>query len=92
MKKIVNISIFALLLLVFGSFMFTFQVRQDQVAFRSTFGGEPKIINEPGLYLKLPWPFQKVFEFDKRVYLEQTDYMQVDSQGSAVMVELYFDG
>ena len=90
MKKIINIVIFGLLLLIFGSFMFTFQVRQDQVAFRSTFGGEPKIINEPGLYLKLPWPFQKVFEFDKRVYLEQTDYMQVDSQGSAVMVELYF--
>jgi len=90
MKKTINLIIFGLLLLIFGSFMFTFQVRQDQVAFRSTFGGEPKIINEPGLYLKLPWPFQKVFEFDKRVYLEQTDYMQVDSQGSAVMVELYF--
>lgn len=90
MKKTINIIIFGLLLLIFGSFMFTFQVRQDQVAFRSTFGGQPKIIDQPGLYLKLPWPFQKVYEFDRRVHLEITDYTQLDSRKSAVAVELYY--
>ena len=42
MKKTINIIIFGLLLLIFGSFMFTFQVRQDEVAFLSTSGSASK--------------------------------------------------
>jgi membrane protease subunit HflC len=91
MKKTINIVIFGMLLLIFGSFMFTFQVRQDQVAFLSTTGGEPKIITKPGLYFKFPRPFQKLYEFDNRVHLEITEYTQMDSKsGSSVMLELYF--
>ena len=56
MKKTVNIVVFALLLLIFGSFMVTFQVRQDEVAFVETNGQTGEPINEPGLKFKLPWP------------------------------------
>ena len=57
MKKTVNIVVFALLLLIFGSFMVTFQVRQDEVAFVETNGQTGEPINKPGLKFKLPWPF-----------------------------------
>ena len=90
MKKTINIVVFGLLLLIFGSYMFTYQVRQDQVAFLSTFGGKPRTIKEPGPGFRLPWPFQKLEVFDKRVHLETTEYVEIASQGSGVMVQLYY--
>ena len=91
MKKTINIVIFGLLLLIFGSFMFTFQVRQDEVAFLSTGGGEPKIYDQAGLKLRLPWPFQQLYKFDQRIHLETTEYEEMSGQNqSAVVMQLYF--
>ena len=91
MKKTINIVIFGLLLLIFGSFMFTFQVRQDEVAFLSTGGGKPRIYDKPGLKLRLPWPFQQLYKFDQRVHLETTEYEEMTSQNrSSVVMQLYF--
>jgi modulator of FtsH protease HflC len=62
-----------LLLLVFLMLLFCYQVRQTEVALITTFGKPTRTLNadpekpEPGLYLKLPWPVQKVQKFDKRV-------------------------
>jgi membrane protease subunit HflC len=63
----------ALLLLVFGSLLFSFQVRQTDIALVTTFGKPTRSINtdpdkpEPGWKFKLPWPIQKVQKFDKRI-------------------------
>ena len=91
MKKIVNISIFALLLLVFGSFMFTFQVRQDEVAFLSTSGGTPQEHNGPAFKFRWPWPFQDLYKFDKRVHVAETDYEEMPTADkSSLVVQFYF--
>jgi membrane protease subunit HflC len=91
MKKTINIVIFGLLLLIFGSFMFTFQVRQDEVAFLSTGGGEPKIYDRAGLKLRLPWPFQQLYKFDQRIHLETTEYEEMNSRNlTTVVMQLYF--
>ena len=47
MKKAVNIIIFGLLLLIFGSYMFTYQVRQDEIAFVNTLGKDSDPIEKP---------------------------------------------
>ena len=49
MKKAVNIIIFGLLLLIFGSYMFTYQVRQDEIAFVNTLGKDSDPIEKPVL-------------------------------------------
>ncbi len=91
MKKTINIIIFGLLLLIFGSYMFTFQVRQDQVAFLSKSGSAGKPIEKTGLHFKLPWPFMKEYIFDKRIQLETNDYEEMTTEsGAAVVVQLYF--
>lgn len=91
MKKIVNILIFVLLLLVFGSFMFTFQVRQDEVAFLSTSGGTPEVIKGPAFKLRRPWPFQTLYKFDKRVHVAETDYEEMPTADkSPLVVQFYF--
>jgi membrane protease subunit HflC len=89
MKKIVNIIIFALLLLIFGSYMFTFQVRQDQVVFVETFGKRGDAIQEPGLQLRWPWPIQEVYTFDRRIHLLTTQYGQISTGDSSLVVQPY---
>ncbi|HLP78279.1 MAG TPA: protease modulator HflC [Candidatus Paceibacterota bacterium] len=56
------------LIVIFGLLLFTFQVRTTEVAVVTTFGkpsGDG--ITKPGIYLKAPWPIQRVYYFDKRV-------------------------
>ena len=57
----------AVLLVIFVCMLFTFQVRQTEVAVVTTFGRYSRSITEPGLKWRLPWPMQKVYEFDNRV-------------------------
>jgi len=47
--------------------LFTFQVRQSEVAVVTTFGKPTRPISEPGLKGKLPWPIQRVYKFDQRI-------------------------
>lgn len=56
-----------LLIVIFGLWLFVFQVRTTEVAVVTTFGKPTRPITEPGPYLKWPWPIQKVWTFDKRV-------------------------
>jgi membrane protease subunit HflC len=72
-RNSMTLIIGALLLLVFGSLLFSFQVRQTDIALVTTFGKPTRSINtdpdkpEPGWKFKLPWPIQKVQKFDKRI-------------------------
>jgi membrane protease subunit HflC len=61
-----TIIIGALLLIIFGFLLFTFQVRQSEVAVVTTFG-QPTRVVDPGPHWKWPWPIQKVHKFDKRI-------------------------
>ena len=56
-----------LLILIFGLWLFVFQVRTTEVAVVTTFGKPTRPITEPGAYWKAPWPIQKVWPLDKRV-------------------------
>src|SRR5204863_9636299 len=55
------------LLLVFGLWLFCFQVRQSEVAVVTTFSKPTRPITDPGAHPRLPWPIQKVYKFDQRV-------------------------
>ena len=56
-----------LLIVIFGLWLFAFQVRTTEVAVVTTFGKPTRPLTDPGAYLKWPWPIQKVWTFDKRV-------------------------
>ncbi len=62
------IGVAAILILIFGSLLFVFQVRQSQVAVVTTFGkitGAP--VTEPGAHFRWPWPIQNVYKLDQRI-------------------------
>lgn len=66
-----------LLVVIFALMLFTFQVRQTEVAVVTTFGRFSHSITNAGFNLRLPWPIQKVYHFDNRIHnfehkLEQT--------------------
>jgi modulator of FtsH protease HflC len=62
-----NMTIGALLIIIFGLLLFLFQVRTSEVAVVTTFGRPSVSRTEPGLYAKWPWPIQKVHKLDKRI-------------------------
>ena len=55
-----------LVALVLLTAVFSFQVNQTEVAVVTTFG-RPAVVSEPGLHFRWPFPFQKVYFFDKRI-------------------------
>ena len=46
--------------------VFSFQLPETQVAVVTTFG-RPRLVDKPGLHFRWPFPFQRVYTFDKRV-------------------------
>ena len=46
--------------------VFSFQLNQTDVAVITTFG-RPAVVEAPGLHFRWPFPFQKVYRFDKRI-------------------------
>jgi len=65
-RNTLTLIIGAVLILIFALLLFVFQVRQSEVAVVTTFGNPTRPIIKPGLYLKWPWPIQRVYKFDQR--------------------------
>ncbi len=89
-RNTLTIIIGALLVLIFVVLLFTFQVRQTEVAVVTTFDRPTSYyIDQPGLKWKWPRPIQKVYKFDKRIHnfegrFEQT--LTVDNYPLLVML------
>src|SRR5437762_5601061 len=69
-RNAITLIIGLLLLLIFVVLLFTFEVRQTEVAVVTTFDKPTGFYDgskEPGLKFKLPRPIQNVFRFDKRI-------------------------
>jgi membrane protease subunit HflC len=76
-KNLLTIVIAAVLVVIFALLLFTFQVRQSEVAVLTTFG-KPAAnnIDQPNLYFKWPWPIQQVYRFDQRVQNFEDKYSE----------------
>lgn len=53
-------------------FMIAFQVRQNEKVVLTRFGSPTRVIEQPGLYLKWPWPIENVNRFDARLNFYET--------------------
>ena len=76
-KNLITVVIAAVLVVIFALLLFTFQVRQSEVAVLTTFGKPAaKNIDQPNLYFKWPWPIQQVYRFDQRVQIFEDDFRE----------------
>jgi modulator of FtsH protease HflC len=79
----------ALLLLIFATLLFVFQVRTTEVAVVTTFGRTTRNIEKPGPYLKWPWPIQKVHKVDQRVHNFESFEQVLTSDGYNLLLSVY---
>src|SRR5947207_672706 len=73
------------LLLIFLCMLFTFQVRQTEMAVVTTFGRYSRSITNAGLQFRLPWPIQKIYTFDNRL---QTFESKIDQPITQDLISL----
>ena len=89
-KRRISIIAGIVLLLIFASILFIFQVRQSQVAVVTTFGSYSRTIEQPGIQFKLPWPIQKVYRFDNRLHNFERKFEQTTTgDAKPLIIEVY---
>ena len=89
-KQRISIIAGIVLLLIFASILFIFQVRQSQVAVVTTFGSYSRTIEQPGIQFKLPWPIQKVYRFDNRLQNFERKFEQTTTgDAKPLIIEVY---
>ena len=54
------------------TYLFTFQVRSNEVALLHTFGKPSEALTPPGLHARWPWPIQEVRRYDNRLHVNET--------------------
>jgi len=85
----IKVAIGSLLAIIAVLLLFSFQVRQTEVALVTTFGKPSRNITEPGWKWKLPWPIQSVQKFDKRIQTfedKSQEVLTADARNLLVMV------
>lgn len=76
----VKIGVALIVFVVLGFFAFTTQVREGSGAIILRFGAPRKVITDAGLYLKLPWPFESVVQFDGRQQYLEANYLETTTK------------
>jgi membrane protease subunit HflC len=88
-QNYLTITVGSILAVLFLALLFTFQVRQTEIALVTTFG-KPAGSKEPGFHFKLPWPIQKVQKFDKRIQNFEDKFEEtLTKDGRNLLVMLY---
>lgn len=89
-KNPITLITAGLIALIFLLMLFTFQVRQTEVAVVTTFGRYSRSIESPGLQFRLPWPFQKVYTFDNRIHNFERKFEQNTTRDAInVLITVY---
>jgi membrane protease subunit HflC len=80
------------LVVLFFFMLFSYQVRETEVAVVTTFGRYSRSITEPGFRFRLPWPIEKVYEFDKRLQNFESKYEQTITRDQINIVAQVYVG
>jgi membrane protease subunit HflC len=62
-----TLAVAFVLIVIFGTMLFFYQVRKSQVAVVTFFGKVVHVKSEPGLGFRLPWPIENIIKLDERV-------------------------
>jgi membrane protease subunit HflC len=92
MKKALNITVGILLVIIFGLWLFVFQVRRSEIALVTTFGNPTRILTNAGPYLKWPWPIQRVYTFDQRIQNFQDQLTETQTADGKLLVATVYVG
>ena len=93
-KNYISLTVGAILVIIFGFMLFSFQVRQTEVAIKTQFGEVVEDENgkagiEPGFHFRWPWPINKVQKFDNRLQSSETAFAQKSIQGGTILIKTF---
>ena len=91
-RKALNITVGVLLVIIFGLWLFVFQVRRSEIALVTTFGNPTRTITNAGPYLKWPWPIQRVYTFDQRIQNFQPPLTETPTADGKLIVATVYVG
>jgi len=95
-KNHVTLTIGAILVIIFGFMLLTYQVRHTEVAIRTTFGKAvlddttKKADIGPGFHFRWPWPINEVYKFDKRIQSSSWTFEQTATSGNKPILVTVF--
>ncbi|SVB61149.1 uncharacterized protein METZ01_LOCUS214003 [marine metagenome] len=94
-KNHITLTIGAFLVIIFGFMLFTFQVRETEVAIKTQFGkavlyDEDKADIGPGFRFRLPWPVHEVYIFDKRIQNSEWTFEETGTiEGKPILIKVF---
>lgn len=98
-KNHVTLTIGAILVIIFGFMLLTFQVRETEVAIRTTFGNPVLDVTKdeseqanigPGFHFRFPWPINEVYKFDNRIQSSEWTFEETStSEGKPILVKVF---
>jgi len=91
-KNLATIIIAAVLVVIFMLLLFTFQVRQSEVALVTTFNKPTGEYTNANIYFKWPWPVQQVYKFDQRIQTFEDKFSEHPTADSALLVSSVYVG
>ena len=88
-KNHVTLTIGAILVIIFGFMLLTYQVRHTEVAIRETITGSAYNIDE-GFKLRFPWPINEIHKFDKRIQSSEWMFETTSTkEGKPILVKVF---
>ena len=91
-KNTLSLVVGVIVVIIFGFLLFSFQVRQTEVAVVTRFGKFQDPIDKPGLYGKLPWPIERVYKFENRTQNFEKKFEQTQTKDSRIILVTVFAG
>ncbi len=91
-KNLPTLVTAGVLVVIFLLLLFTFQVRQTQIAVVTNFGRFSRTISDPGFNFRLPWPIQKVYKLENRMQSYEGDYEQLQTRDGKILLVSVFVG
>ena len=89
-KNYITMTVGAFLVIIFGFMLFTFQVRQTEVAIKTRFGKAGEAAIGPGFHLRLPWPVNEVYKFDNRIQNSEWTFEETGTkEGKPILVKVF---
>jgi membrane protease subunit HflC len=88
MKNIVSAIFIVLLISILVLLLFTFQVRETELALKTTFGNvtSKDQITEPGVYFRWPFPIQQIHKFDSRMRVLEAEVGETTTKGAVPII------
>ena len=89
-KNYITMTVGAILVIIFGFMLFTFQVRQTEVAIKTRIGKAGEASIGPGFHLRLPWPVNEVYKFDNRIQNSEWTFEETGTkEGKPILVKVF---